>query len=70
MTDGGFDEERYARGLAERLRALGAAHVTSLLVKRDRVGGPDFEAAVASFVAETVAGANATGQSGRETSNT
>lgn len=70
VTYGGFDEERYARGLAERLRALGAAHVTSLLVKRDRVGGPDIEAAVESFVAETVAGANATGQSGRETSNT
>lgn len=37
LTFGGFDEERYAHRLVERLHAAGADAVETLLVKRERV---------------------------------
>lgn len=57
LTYGGFDEERYARRLAERLREEGAVAVERLLVERDRVeAGPEaFGDDVAAFVEDVLA---------------
>ena len=54
LTYGGFDEERYARRLEDRLRAAGAAEVVTLLARRERVDagavGADVEALVADVL--------------------
>lgn len=60
LTFGGFDEERYARRLDERLRQEGADTVERLLVKRDRVeASPEaFGGDVAAFVKDVLARAD------------
>lgn len=52
LTYGGFDEERYARRLVERLRREGATAVETLLVKRDRVeaGSAAYDTDIDAFV--------------------
>ncbi|MFB6354210.1 MAG: flavodoxin family protein [Halobacteriales archaeon] len=60
LTFGGFDEERYARRLDERLREAGADAVETLLLKRDRVeAGPGaYEDDVSAFVEDVLASAD------------
>lgn len=49
VTYGGFDEERYTRRLAARLRRKGAAVPATLRVARDSIGGPEYESAIDEF---------------------
>ncbi|MFW5918794.1 MAG: flavodoxin family protein [Halanaeroarchaeum sp.] len=51
LTYGGFDERRYLNRLVERVSDAGADVVATLLVKRDRVGSAEYEAALDEFVA-------------------
>jgi len=55
LTFGGFDEDRYARRFEARLRAAGASVPAALLVKRDRIGGPDYASGVDAFVEAVLA---------------
>lgn len=59
LTFGGFDQDRYARRLGERIRSRGATAVEALLVKRDRLepaepASTGIERDVARFVASVV----------------
>jgi hypothetical protein len=42
LTYGGFDEQRYADALVDRLAGMGADVRATLLVKRDEVGGSGY----------------------------
>jgi len=50
LTFGGFDEERYANALADRLEDQGADLRATLLVKRERVGTPQYDTGLREFV--------------------
>lgn len=50
VTYGGFDERRYARHYANRLRSAGADVRASLLVQRDRVGTAETADAIETVV--------------------
>ncbi|MFB6085935.1 MAG: flavodoxin family protein [Halodesulfurarchaeum sp.] len=54
VTYGGFDEERFTRSLADRLRSRGCAVPATLLVKRDRANGDHLEDRVNRFVREVL----------------
>lgn len=58
LTFGGFDQERYADRLVERLRGQGAASVETLLVKRDRVESGAYEDEIPAFVEAVLARAD------------
>ncbi|MEF8831481.1 MAG: hypothetical protein V5A23_08115 [Halobacteriales archaeon] len=49
LTYGGFDEQRYADALADRLEDLGADLRARLLVQRDAVGTGDYRDGLATF---------------------
>ena len=51
ITFGGFDEDRYLRRLAERLRADGASVPATLRVQRDAVDAPRTGRAIHDFLA-------------------
>lgn len=50
LTYGGFDERRYAEALADRLEDAGADLRATLLVKRERVGTPQYDTGLQEFV--------------------
>ena len=49
LTYGGFDERRYLRRIASKLRAKGADVRATLRVQRDAVGTPEYDAGVSRF---------------------
>ena len=50
VTYGGFDEQRFTRSLADRLRSRGSEVPATLLVKRDRANGDALDGDVEQFV--------------------
>lgn len=50
VTYGGFDERRYARAVADRLRNAGANVEAIVLVDRDRVGSSEYNERLDTFV--------------------
>ncbi|MFB6069577.1 MAG: flavodoxin family protein [Halanaeroarchaeum sp.] len=56
VTYGGFDERRFARSLAGRMREAGADLQAKLLVERDAVGGREYESGLEAFLDAVVDG--------------
>lgn len=56
LTYGGFDEERYADALVDRLTGMGADVRARLLVKRDDVGAAGYDERVRAFSEQLVGG--------------
>lgn len=49
VTYGGFDEQRYADALVDRLEGMGADVRATLLVERDAVGAPGYDERLSAF---------------------
>ncbi|MCS7117070.1 MAG: hypothetical protein RMJ31_02250 [Nitrososphaerota archaeon] len=50
LTYGGFDEDRYLKAFVRKLRSKGINVVTTLKVKRSRIGGEDYLRSLNDFV--------------------
>lgn len=62
VTYGGFDEQRYTRRLAGRLRELGATVPATLRVQRDSIGTPEYERGVRRFCDQVASGSGNEGE--------